>query len=249
MESKRARGLSETAGFPQHLTSPWAPSLWIIQTPLQTRTPTLPSWPGTSAGVSGTQRRKAGCLRPQMGCGGFHGNAHPPAEAPLLALAQGQPAGPAGSRAHPTSNRPPSSWAFAHSVPTSFLLPATLSVPEDLGQSEWKPSSKQGPRSLGTPTSSLYRSVVMENETHRQIFQSRTPPPSLGNGRPSGGPNPSTDPACYPPLGDQWRAIWPSLLPSAGNREGRLSIRTLSLLVSTSFFPLTTSGEARRWGG
>lgn len=126
MESKRARGLSETAGFPQHLTSPWAPSLWIIQTPLQTRTPTLPSWPGTSAGVSGTQRRKAGCLRPQMGCGGFHGNAHPPAEAPLLALAQGQPAGPAGSRAHPTSNRPPSSWAFAHSVPTSFLLPATL---------------------------------------------------------------------------------------------------------------------------
>lgn len=126
MESKRATGLSETAGFPQHLTSPWAPSLWIIQTPLQTRTPTLPSWPGTSAGVSGTQRRKAGCLRPQMGCGGFHGNAHPPAEAPLLALAQGQPAGPAGSRAHPTSNRPPSSWAFAHSVPTSSLLPTTL---------------------------------------------------------------------------------------------------------------------------
>ena len=43
---------------------------------------------------------------------------------------------------------------------------------------------------------------------------------SLRNGRPSGRLNPSTDPACCPALGDQWRAIWPSLLPSAGNREG-----------------------------
>ena len=54
--------------------------------------------------------------------------------------------------------------------------------------------------------------------------------PSLGNGRPSGGPNPSTDPARCAPLGNQWRAIWSSLLPSARNREGQLSIRTLSLL-------------------
>lgn len=114
------------AGFPQHLTSPWAPSLWIIQTPFQTRATTLPSWPGTSVGVSGTQRRKAGCLRPQMGCGGFHGNAHPPAKAPLPALVQGQAAGPAGSGAHPTSNHPPSSRAFAHSVPTPSLLPTML---------------------------------------------------------------------------------------------------------------------------
>ena len=132
--------------------------------------------------------------------------------------------------------------------PPPFLLSATLLVPESLGQLEQKPSSKQGPRSLGTTTSSLCTSVVKENETHRHIFQSTTP--SLTRKwQTQWGPNPSTDPACYPPLGDQWRAIWPSLLPSAGNREGRLSIRTLSLLVSTSFFPLTTSGEARRWGG
>lgn len=38
-----------------------------------------------------------------------------------------------------------------------------------------------------------------KNESHRHIFN-EGPPPSLGKRRPSGAPNPSTDPACYPPL-------------------------------------------------
>lgn len=84
--------------------------------------------PGTSVGLSGTQRHKAGCLRPQMGCGGFHGSAHPAAEAPLPALVHSQPASPAGSRAHPTSNHPPSFQAFADSAPASSLLPTMLLV-------------------------------------------------------------------------------------------------------------------------
>lgn len=103
--------------------------------------------------------------------------------------------------------------------PPPFLLPATLPVPETLGQVECKPSSKQCPELWEHPPALCVDQLTRKmrptgnsfNQGHHQ---------SLGNGRPSGGPNPSTDPACCPPLGDQWRAIWPSLLPSAGNREG-----------------------------
>lgn len=95
--------------------NPREPGAWARRQPSQRRNPMAPqsvehprSTPDTSTssasvawylrGVSWTQRHQAGCPRPQMGCGGFHGNTQPPAEAPLPALVQGQPASPVGSR-------------------------------------------------------------------------------------------------------------------------------------------------------
>lgn len=79
------------------------------------------------AGVSGTQRAQGRLSEAiQMGCGGFHGNRPPSSRAPLLALAQGQPAGPA--RAEPTLHQTvlPVPGPLLTQFPTSSLLPTTL---------------------------------------------------------------------------------------------------------------------------
>ena len=100
--------------------------------------------PGTAAGMSRTQRHTAGCLKPQMGCSGFHGNAHPPAQAPLLTLVQGQASQSTGSQ--PTLHGAILLQVFAEFVPTSPLLPPN---PATLGVSGHKvmshPCSPQGP--------------------------------------------------------------------------------------------------------